>query len=74
MPFTFLLALGAFAVAILWMVDVDKSRAECRAYLEEEATKVYGIDLKHASTSSGIVGQSEGSHEEDDPSADHKNH
>lgn len=72
MPFTFLLALGIFAVAILWMVDVDKSRAECRAYLEDEATKVYGIDLKHTSTS-GNRAQSEGSHDEEDTTPDQKN-
>jgi len=41
MPFTFLLALGVFAVAILFCVNVDKSRIECRAYLEEEARRVY---------------------------------
>jgi hypothetical protein len=43
MPFTFLLALGAFAMCILWFVDVEKSRAECRKYLEEEAIRVYEL-------------------------------
>lgn len=51
MPFTFLLALGIFSVAILWCVDVDKSRKECRAYLDEEAVRVYGIDPKGAGES-----------------------
>lgn len=77
MPFTFLLALGVFAVAILWVVDVDKSRAECRAYLEDEATKVYGINLKNTSTSIGVLAhesdRSEGSHDEEDASPEHKN-
>ena len=45
MPFTFLLALGVFAVAILFCVDVDKSRVECRRYLEEEAVRVYEIPV-----------------------------
>jgi hypothetical protein len=44
MPFTFLLGLGVFAVAILWFVDVKKSRVECRRYLEEEASRVYKLD------------------------------
>jgi hypothetical protein len=43
MPFTFLLALGAFAMVILWFVDVDKSRVECRRYLEQEASRVYKL-------------------------------
>lgn len=43
MPFTFLLGLGVFAVAILWFVDVKKSRIECRRYLEEEASRVYKL-------------------------------
>jgi hypothetical protein len=56
MPFTFLLGLGAFAVAILWMVDVDKSRIECRRYLEDEAVRVYEINKSSAgSTTEGLV-------------------
>jgi hypothetical protein len=52
MPFTFLLGLGAFAVGILWMVDVDKSRLECRRYLEGEAVKMYKMsDSLHGSMS-----------------------
>ena len=47
MPFTFLLGLGAFAVCILWMVDVDRSRIECRRYLEAEATKLYSKTELH---------------------------
>jgi hypothetical protein len=43
MPFTFLLGLGVFAVCILFLVDVDKSRIECRKYLEAEAAKLYDI-------------------------------
>jgi len=30
-------------MVILWFVDVDKSRIECRQYLEQEATRVYKI-------------------------------
>jgi hypothetical protein len=41
MPFTFLLGLGVFSVGILVFVDVDKSKRECRKYLEEEAVRVY---------------------------------
>jgi hypothetical protein len=52
MPFTFLLGLGVFSVAILYCVDVEKSRKECRAYLEAEAVRVYGIDLKGEAGSS----------------------
>ncbi|KAK4688267.1 hypothetical protein P7C73_g1840, partial [Tremellales sp. Uapishka_1] len=44
MPFTFLLGLGVFAVAILFCVDVDKSRIECRQYLDDEAMRVYEIE------------------------------
>ena len=43
MPFTFLLALGTVSVVILYFVDVDKSRRECRKYLEDEAFRVYGM-------------------------------
>jgi hypothetical protein len=43
MPFTFLLALGAVSMVILFCVDVDKSRKECRRYLEAEAVRVYGL-------------------------------
>jgi len=43
MPFTFLLGLGVFSIGILWFVDVDKSRVECRRYLEEEASRVYEL-------------------------------
>lgn len=46
MPFTFLFALGALAVIILFLVDVDKSRVECRAYLEEEVETVYGSSVR----------------------------
>lgn len=42
MPFVFLLALGVLSVGILALVDVEKSRLECKAYLEEEARRVYG--------------------------------
>lgn len=44
MPFTFLLALGTLSVGILACVNVDKSRRECRQYLEDEAIRVYGMD------------------------------
>lgn len=43
MPFTFLLALGSVSVLILFCVNVDKSRRECRQYLEDEAFRVYGL-------------------------------
>jgi hypothetical protein len=52
MPFTFLLALGVLAVAVLACVNVEKSRHECRRYLEEEAVRVYGYSEKD--TSSGV--------------------
>jgi hypothetical protein len=42
-PFVFLLALGALAVFILYLVDVEASRRECRAYLVSEAARVYDI-------------------------------
>ena len=51
MAFTFLLGLGVLAVAVLACVNVEKSRHECRRYLEEEAVQVYGYVEK--STSSG---------------------
>jgi hypothetical protein len=51
MPFTFLLGLGVFAVCILFLVDVDKSRIECRKYLEAEAAKLY--DIKESQESLG---------------------
>lgn len=44
MPFTFLLGLGVISVGILSCVDVEKSRKECRKYLEDEAARVYGMD------------------------------
>ncbi|WVR08359.1 hypothetical protein IAU60_005414 [Kwoniella sp. DSM 27419] len=44
MPFTFLLGLGAVSVGILACVNVEKSRIECRKYLEDEAVRVYGMD------------------------------
>jgi hypothetical protein len=65
MPFTFLLGLGVFSVAILWLVDVDKSRIECRKYLEGEATKMYSM----TDSGSGYTswrGQADGLHQEDE--------
>nr|XP_019009024.1 uncharacterized protein I206_05664 [Kwoniella pini CBS 10737]OCF47805.1 hypothetical protein I206_05664 [Kwoniella pini CBS 10737] len=44
MPFTFLLALGVVSVGILACVNVEKSRKECRKYLEDEAIRVYGMN------------------------------
>jgi hypothetical protein len=68
MPFTFLLGLGVFAVAILFCVDVDKSRLECRAYLEEEASRVYempsGINAVPSAVES-VEGQEPMSHHAD---------
>jgi hypothetical protein len=71
MPFTFLLGLGAFAVAILWMVDVDKSRLECRRYLDEEATKVYSMTKvstagQRASAATFLGGENDPTGEETD--------
>lgn len=43
MPFTFLLGLGFVALLILFAVDVDKSRRECRKYLEDEALRIYKL-------------------------------
>jgi len=57
MPFTFLLGLGAFSVGILWMVDVDKSRIECRSYLEGEATKMYSMTDSFGSVSTSVEGE-----------------
>ena len=65
MPFTFLLGLGVFAVGILWMVDVDKSRVECRLYIQGEATKMYSMTDSLGSTStsddvgSGVIDSGE---------------
>ncbi|WVF68804.1 hypothetical protein IAT40_003576 [Kwoniella sp. CBS 6097] len=44
MPFTFLLGLGIVSVGILACVNVEKSRLECRKYLEDEAVRVYGMN------------------------------
>lgn len=46
MPFTFLLALGFVAMGILFAVDVDKSRKECRKYLEDEAVRIYKLSAE----------------------------
>lgn len=43
MPFTFLLALGFIATVILFCVDTDTSRRECRQYLDDEAARVYKL-------------------------------
>lgn len=48
MPFTFLLALGALAMVILFMVNVDKSRVECRKYLDDEAVRIYKLSSLHS--------------------------
>lgn len=49
MPFAFLLGLGVVATGILWLVDVDKSRVECRRYLEGESERLYGSDFSDSS-------------------------
>jgi MFS-type transporter involved in bile tolerance (Atg22 family) len=36
MPFAFLLGLGVLSSFLLMMVDVKKSRRECKEYLEKE--------------------------------------
>ena len=56
MPFVFLLALGVFSVVILWCVNVDKSRVECRRYLEEEAVRVYELQVASRSDVGGVDG------------------
>ena len=53
MPFTFLLALGAVSTVALVFVDVDKSRKECRMYLEDEAVRVYKLAKEQAA---GVAG------------------
>jgi hypothetical protein len=62
MPFTFLLALGVFSVGILCCVNVEKSRVECRRYLEEEAVRVYGMGGMEKRVGSGeeVDGEGEG--------------
>ncbi|KAF7312596.1 Autophagy-related protein [Mycena indigotica] len=37
MPFAFLFALGVFSTVFLWLVDMDKSRIECEAFIRAEA-------------------------------------
>ncbi|ORX41263.1 protein-vacuolar targeting-related protein [Kockovaella imperatae] len=49
MPFTFLLGLGAISTFALFFVNVDKSRRECRQYLEDEAVRVYKLAREQAS-------------------------
>ncbi|KAJ7067231.1 autophagy-related protein 22-like protein [Mycena amicta] len=39
MPFAFLFALGVFSTVFLWLVDIDKSRAECEAFVRAEAER-----------------------------------
>jgi hypothetical protein len=59
MPFTFLLGLGVFSVGILVFVDVDKSKRECRKYLEEEAVRVYKMSEVEVLTV-GAAGEMDG--------------
>jgi hypothetical protein len=61
MPFTFLLALGIVSVCILSCVNVEKSRHECRRYLEEEAVRLYGFVQreKGETTETLVVGRPE---------------
>lgn len=33
-------------------MDVDKSRIECRAYLDEEAKRIYGLSSEHLTAGS----------------------
>ncbi|KAF9475099.1 MFS general substrate transporter [Pholiota conissans] len=39
MPFAFLFALGVFSTVFLWMIDVDKSRAECDEFVVAEGKR-----------------------------------
>lgn len=50
MPFTFLLGLGFVSLLILLAVDVDKSRHECRRYLEDEAVRIYKLSERELAT------------------------
>lgn len=55
MPFTFLLALGTVAMGILFAVDVDKSRKECRKYLEGEAIRVYKLSEESIASHESVL-------------------
>ncbi|CAK5268199.1 unnamed protein product [Mycena citricolor] len=47
MPFAFLFALGTFSTVFLWLVDVDKSRVECEAFVRaEESGKAFDVDAQ----------------------------
>lgn len=50
MPFTFLLGLGFVSLLILAAVNVDKSRRECRRYLEDEAIRIYKLSERELVT------------------------
>ncbi|KAG6815478.1 hypothetical protein H0H87_001453, partial [Tephrocybe sp. NHM501043] len=39
MPFAFLFGLGAISTVFLWMVDTEKSRIECEAFVLAEADR-----------------------------------
>ncbi|KDR78969.1 hypothetical protein GALMADRAFT_266386 [Galerina marginata CBS 339.88] len=49
MPFAFLFGLGVVSTVFLWMVDVDKSRIECEAFIlaegERKAFKTAGLNI-----------------------------
>jgi hypothetical protein len=47
MCFAFLLALGAFSMILLWLVDVPKARKECDAFVEAEERRG-AFELEHA--------------------------
>ena len=59
MPFTFLFGLGLVSVGVLFCVNVDKSRYECRKYLEDEAVRVYKSESAET-TSTSLAGSAMG--------------
>ncbi|KAJ6561993.1 autophagy-related protein 22-like protein [Mycena capillaripes] len=56
MPFAFLFGLGVFSTIFLWLVDVDKSRVECEAFVRaEEKRKAFEPSTHFASAYTGDV-------------------
>ncbi|KAJ7476224.1 MFS general substrate transporter [Mycena latifolia] len=56
MPFAFLFGLGVFSTVFLWLVDVDKSRVECEAFVRaEQERKAFEPSAHFASAYTGDV-------------------
>ncbi|KAJ7158472.1 MFS general substrate transporter [Mycena filopes] len=54
MPFAFLFGLGVFSTLFLYLVDVDKSRIECEAFIRaEEARKAFAPSVHFVSAYTG---------------------